>query len=103
MALVTSLHELEPSTFEEASTHQVWRDAIIEEYNSIMKNDVWEVVSRPEGQSVVTSWWLYKIQHVGNGNVEKYKACFVAWGFSQVEGVDYDETFASVARHTSNR
>ena len=70
---------------------------MMEEYNSIMKNDVWEVVPRPEGKSVVTSKWLYKLKHVADGSIEKYKARFVARGFSQVEGVDYDETFASVS------
>ena len=40
MVVVTNLHESEPSTFEEAFAHQVWRDAMMEEYNSIMKNDV---------------------------------------------------------------
>ena len=55
MAEVTSLRESEPTTYEEASLHQGWRDATIEEYNSIMKNGVWEVVPRPEGKSVVTS------------------------------------------------
>jgi hypothetical protein len=59
------------------------------------------VVPRPEGKSVVTSKWLYKIKYVANGNIEKYKARFVARGFSQVEGIDYDETFAPVARYTS--
>jgi delta-aminolevulinic acid dehydratase/porphobilinogen synthase len=52
---------------------------------------------------VVTSKWLYKLKHVADGSIEKYKARFVARGFSQVEGVDYDETFASVARYTSIR
>ena len=98
---MTNLHESDPSTFEEASAHQVWRDAMMEEYNSIMKNDVWEVVSKPEGKSVVTSKWLYKIKHAAVGSIKKYKARFVACRFSQVEGVDYDETFASVARYTS--
>jgi hypothetical protein len=71
-----------------------------EEYDSIMCNDVWEVVPRPEGKSVVTSRWLYKIKYV-YGNIEKHKACFLARGFSQIEGIDYDETFAPVARYTS--
>ena len=35
-----------------------WKDAMIEEYQSIMKNDVWDVVPRPEGKSVVTSKWI---------------------------------------------
>ena len=68
-----------------------------------MKNDVWEVVSRPEGKSVVTSKWLFKIKHGADGSVEKHKARFVAKGFSQKEGIDYDETFAPVARYTSIR
>ena len=52
---------------------------------------------------VVTSRWLYKLKHAADASVEKYKAKFVVWGFSQVEGTDYDETFASVARYTSIR
>ena len=74
---------------------------MLEEYSSIMKNDVWEVVLRPEGKSVVTSRWLYKVKHAADGSIEKFKARFVARGFSQVEGVDYEETFAPVARYTS--
>ena len=75
----------------------------MDEYHSIMKNDVWEIVSRREGKSMVTSRWLYKLKHVVDGSVEKYKARFVAQGFSQIEGVDYDETFVLVARYTSIR
>jgi len=76
---------------------------MMEEYDSIMRNDVWEVVLRPEGKSVVTSRWLYMIKHVVNGSVEKLKAWFVARGFSQVEGVNYEETFKPVARYDSTR
>jgi hypothetical protein len=76
---------------------------MLEEYDSIMHNDVWEVVPRPVGKSVVTSRWLYKTKYAADGSIEKHKARFVARGFSQVEGVDYDETFAPVARYTSIR
>ena len=58
-------------------------------------------MSRPKGKSVVTSRWLYKTKYAAYGNIEKHKARFVARGFSQIEGVDYDETFALVARYTS--
>ena len=68
-----------------------------------MKNDVWEIVLGPEGKSMVTYRWLYKLKYAANGNIEKHKSHFVARGFSQVEGVDYDETFAPVARYTSIR
>jgi len=74
---------------------------MIEEYQSIMKNDVWEIVLRPKGNSVVTSKWIYKTKHAADGSVEKYKTRFVARGFSQKEGIDYEETFAPVARYTS--
>eukprot|EP00253_Pinus_taeda_P010913 PITA_10913 len=60
-----------------------------------------DVVLRPQDKSVVTSKWLYKIKHGADGSVEKYKARLVAQGFSQKEGVDYEEIFASVARYTT--
>ena len=66
-----------------------------------MKNDVWEVVPKPEGKSVVTSKWIHKIRHAADGGIDKYKARFVARGFSQKEGEDYDETFALVAREAT--
>ena len=101
MALVTSIVDSEPSSYEEAASPQVWREVMMEEYSSIMKNAVWEIVLRPEGKSIVTSRWLYKINHVADGNIKKFKARFVARGFSQVEGVNYEDTFAPVARYTS--
>jgi hypothetical protein len=74
---------------------------MLEEYDSIMCNDVWEVVPRLVGKSVVTSRWLYKTKYAADGSIEKHKTRFVARGFSQVEGVDYDEIFALVAKYTS--
>ena len=68
-----------------------------------MENDVWDVVPRSERKSVVTSKWIYKIKHAADGSIEKYKARFVARGFSQKEGIDSEETFTPVARYTSIR
>jgi hypothetical protein len=68
-----------------------------EENQSIMKNDVWEIVPRPKEKSVVTSKWVYNIKSASDGSMEKYKARFVARVFSWKEGEDYDETFALVA------
>eukprot|EP00253_Pinus_taeda_P036516 PITA_36516 len=73
---------------------------MMEKYQSIMKNDVWEIVSRPKGKSVVTSKRIYKMKHIVDGSIEKYKARFVAREFSQKEGEDYEETFAPVTRYT---
>jgi hypothetical protein len=56
---------------------------MMEEYQSIMKNYVWEIVPRPEGKSIVTSKWVYKINHVVDGSIDKHKTRFMARGFSQ--------------------
>jgi hypothetical protein len=82
-------------------SQQVWKEAMMEECHFIMKNDVWEIVPRPEEKSMVTSKWIYKIMHATNGNIEKYKLRFVVRGFSQKEGVYYEDTFSLVARYTS--
>eukprot|EP00253_Pinus_taeda_P022435 PITA_22435 len=71
---------------------------MVEEYSSIMINDVWEVVLRPQDRSVVGWRWIYKVKYATNGSVEKYKARFVVKGYAQKEGIDYEETFAPVAR-----
>jgi hypothetical protein len=76
---------------------------MLEEYRSIIKNNVWDIVPRPKDKSVVSSKWIYKIKHAANGSVEKFKEIFVARGFTQEEGIDYEETFSPVARYTSIR
>ena len=59
-----------------------------------MKNDVWDIVPKIENTSVVYSMWIYKIKHAADGSIKKYKARFMARGFSQKEGIGYEETFA---------
>jgi hypothetical protein len=76
---------------------------MVEEYDYIVKNNAWEIVPRPIDKSVVGSRSIYKVKKVVDGSVEKYKAKFVAWGFSQIEGIDYEETFAIVAWYSSIR
>ena len=72
---------------------------MMEEY----QNDVWDIVTKQESKSVVSSKWIYEIKHATDGSIEKYKARFMARGFSHKEGIDYEETFAPVARYTSIR
>ena len=55
------------------------------------QNDVWDIVPKPEGKSIVSSKWICKIKHEADGSIEKYKARFMARGFSQKEGIDYEE------------
>ena len=103
MALITELINSKPSSFKEAAQHDVWQEAMVEEYDLIMKNQLWEVVPRPKGKKVVGSRWIYKVKHAADGSVQKYKVCFVSKGFSQKEGINDEETFAPVARYSSIR
>ena len=80
-----------------------WVDAMVEDYDSIVKKSAWEIVPRPVYKLVVGSRWIYKVKQAIDGSVEKYKAIFVARIFSQIEGIVYDETFSPVARYSSIR
>ena len=101
MALMTKCIMTEPSSFEEDVEDPAWVDAMVEEYDSIVRNSACEIVLRPEGKSVVGSIWIYKVKQTADGSVEKYKARFFARGFSHIKGIDYEETFTPVARYSS--
>jgi hypothetical protein len=94
---------VETSSFEEEDKLQVWKDSMLEEYMSIIKNNVWDIVPRPKDKSMVSSKWIYKIKHATDGSVENLKAIFLARGFTQKEGINYEETFSPVVRYTSIR
>jgi hypothetical protein len=100
-ALMCNLLDEEPACFEEAIQKKEWEDSMTEEYRSIMKNEVREIVPSSKNKDVVSYRWLFKIKHATDRSIKKYKARFVARGFSQKEGIDYEETFAPVARYTS--
>ena len=61
MVLTIKLVEVESSSFEEVVEKLVWVDAMVEEYESIVKNIVWEVVPKPTDKSVVGSIWIFKV------------------------------------------
>ena len=61
----------EPTIYEEAAQKKEWVEAMMEEYQSIMNNDVWDIVHKPENKIVVSSKWIYKIKHVVDGSIEK--------------------------------
>ncbi len=101
---MTELIETKPSYFKETIEKLVWVDAMVEEYRSILKKNVWEVVPRLVDKSFVGSRSIFKVMHATDKSKEKYKGRFLANGYSQVEGVDCEETFAPVARfHPPNQ
>ena len=63
MDLMCDLVDKEPTCFEEVIKQKEWADAMFEEYQSIIMNDVWEVVPRPKDKSVVSSKWIIKTKH----------------------------------------
>ena len=76
------LVDQEPTSYEEVVQKKECVEAMMEEYQSIMKNDVWDIVPKPKGKSVVSSKWIYKIKHTIDGSIEKSKVRFVDRGFS---------------------
>ena len=101
MALMSKCIVTEPYSFEEAVQEPTWVDAMVDEYDSIVKNSAWEIVPRSVGKSVVGSRWIYKVKQATDGSIENYKAIFVAQGFSQIKWIDYEEAFAPIARYSS--
>ena len=80
-----------------------WKKAMEEEYESIVKNEVFELVEIPHGRKPVDCKWVFKLKRDSDGNPVRYKARLVAKGFSQQPGVDFDETFSPVSRYSSVR
>jgi hypothetical protein len=66
VALLRDIIDAEPTSYEEAGKKKEWKDSMIEEYRSIVKNDVWDVVSRPKEKTMVSSKWITRqsIQHM---------------------------------------
>lgn len=97
---------VEPNNYTEAmksQDSQQWKLAIEKELNSLKENQVYEEVACPKGRKPIGSKWIFKIKTKADGTLDKYKARFVAKGYSQKYNIDYTETFAPVASPTNLR
>nr|GFA36982.1 retrovirus-related Pol polyprotein from transposon TNT 1-94 [Tanacetum cinerariifolium] len=92
------LPSVEPKTYKDALTQSYWIEAIQEELNEFERLKVWELVPRPYKVMVITLKWIYKVKLDDLGGILKNKARLVARGYCQEEGIDFEESFASVAR-----
>nr|GEU43427.1 hypothetical protein [Tanacetum cinerariifolium] len=92
------LSSIEPLNVAEALRDADWVSAMQEEFDQFAKLKVWRLVPRPEGKSVIKTKWIFKNKKDESSLVIRNKARLVAVGYSQQEGIDYDETFALVAR-----
>jgi hypothetical protein len=100
--LVTFVSSVEPYRLEDALRASDWVVAMQEELNNFTRNEVWHLVPRPNQNVVGTKWVFHNKQDVYDV-VTKNKAWLVAKGYSQVKGLDFDETYAPVARLESIR
>ncbi|GKD08397.1 ribonuclease H-like domain-containing protein [Tanacetum coccineum] len=92
-----------PRSYLHAFRNPYWHKAIVDEYNALISNGTWALVSRPNNVNVVRSMWLFKHKFNADGSLSMYKARLVANGRSQQQGIDCDETFSSVVKPATIR
>lgn len=94
----TFVASFEPNDVSHALSDESWINAMHEELENFEQNKVWTLVERPHEHNVIGTKWVFKNKQSEDGVVVRNKARLVAQGFSQVEGLDFGETFAPVAR-----
>ncbi|GJT86231.1 retrovirus-related pol polyprotein from transposon TNT 1-94 [Tanacetum coccineum] len=90
---------IEPKNVNEALGDESWIVAMQEKLNQFIANDVWELVPQPNNMTIIGTKWVFRNKLDENGVVvSRNKARLVAQGYNQQEGIDYEETYAPVAR-----
>jgi hypothetical protein len=89
---------IESKKIDEALKDVDWVNAMHEELNNFKRNQVWELIERPKDHNMIGTKWVFHNKQDQNGIVARNKAKLVAQGYTQVEGLDFDETYAPVAR-----
>ncbi|GJT46103.1 retrovirus-related pol polyprotein from transposon TNT 1-94 [Tanacetum coccineum] len=92
------LTSVEPKNYKDALTQACWIEAMQEELHEFERLEVWELVPPPDKALVITLKWIYKVKLDELGGILKNKARLVARGYRQEEGIDFEESFAPVAR-----
>ncbi|MCO5551884.1 hypothetical protein L7F22_005390 [Adiantum nelumboides] len=94
---------VEPICFEEVAENDKWQEAMNEKMDALYGKETWELVPLPKGKKSIGCRWVYKVKHNSDGSVSKHKARLVAKGYAHTYGIDYEETFAHVAKMATIR
>ena len=98
-AFTSNITEIQvPQDIQEAFKYPKWKAAVDEEVLALAKNGTWEITDLLRGKKPIGCKWIFTVQYKADGNVDRYKARLVAKGFTQSYGIDYQETFAPVAK-----
>jgi hypothetical protein len=95
------LETCDPETFAEALGHKYWDTIMNEEYRSLMEKNTWDLVPLFKGRKLVRCKCVYRTKYALDASVERHKAQLVSKGFSEVEGLDYNETFSPISKMNS--
>ncbi|KAL0404362.1 UNVERIFIED_CONTAM: Retrovirus-related Pol polyprotein from transposon RE1 [Sesamum radiatum] len=101
---VASLSNLqEPRSYKQASQSVDWKKAMQVELDALHQNDTWDITPLPKDKKAIGCRWVYKLKLKSDGTIDKHKARLVAKGYNQVEGIDYVDSFSSVAKAVTVR
>ncbi|GJS24203.1 retrovirus-related pol polyprotein from transposon TNT 1-94 [Tanacetum coccineum] len=93
-----TISTIEPKNIKEAMADHSWIESMQDELNQFERLQVWELVPRPEGKNIIALKWLWKNKCDAKNIMVRNKTCLVAKGYRQEEGIDFEESFAPVAR-----
>uniref|UniRef100_A0A453ACC8 Reverse transcriptase Ty1/copia-type domain-containing protein n=1 Tax=Aegilops tauschii subsp. strangulata TaxID=200361 RepID=A0A453ACC8_AEGTS len=92
-----------PKTYRGALHDPHWRRAMTEEFDALVTNGTWSLVPRPPRAHVVSGKWIFKHKFHSDGSLARYKARWVIRGYSQQQGIDFDETFSPIVKPATIR
>ena len=92
-----------PTNIHKALENHKWKEGVLEQMKVLVGNQTWDIVELPEDKKIVSCKWIFTVKYNADSRIERCKARLVAQGLTQTYGVDYEETFAPIAKLNSIR